>query len=269
MLTLYGLEMLFSGSNLSSSMLYAIRALVVSIRIMAEKLYYKKYGAQAHTFACSFVDKCRRNDVFGAKFVVMMVHLLEHLGPDTFIHGPLETISAFRFENTLKSIKERTRSSKNPLANITKKLKVSCTFVSKCRKTYTNKQVMSRQLPSGRYATLATPDWYLSITAKSSANAYFSTRDGIWKFNSVEMRRRDSKIIVHAYRYRRVESAYDLQYIDAAGKTCIFNSGKIGIWKVADLSTEREKIALDCIMKKYVVHDFGGILYAYAMISLS
>jgi hypothetical protein len=267
MLTLYGLEMLLGSDGvLENDILNAIRMVTVAIRIMAEVEFYRMYAPEAHGLSGAFVDYCRRDDVFGCHFVVMMIHLLEHMGPETARLGPLETISAFRFENTLKTLKDRTRSSKNPLKNITKKLKVQATFVSKASRTYASKHSMSRMLANGRYATLSTPKLYLSISPTSSANAYFSVENYICKFESVE--KRDGQFIVHAYRYLMKDSAYVVNY-RSCGADRTFRSSAVGVWKLQRLSPKLREIPVNLILKKYVVHKCDECVYAYEMISMA
>jgi hypothetical protein len=264
MLTLYGLEMMVTNSNIGNTLLQAIRLLTLALRILSCKRFYRTYASEAATFASSFVTTCRLESVFGDRFVVMMVHLLEHIGEESLRLGPLETFSTFKFENTLKTIKERTRSSKNPLANITKKLKVQATFVSKASRTYFNKNMVSQRMTSGRYGTLSTRRLYLSNRENENRfpDAHFGTSHGFYQFESVER----CGTVVHAYMYSEATHAYEVQYIKD-GRSRRFRSGNAGVWHVSKLGRKLKQIPVHDITEKYAVHNFFGKLYAYSLIS--
>ncbi|KMQ85236.1 hypothetical protein RF55_16325 [Lasius niger] len=59
--------------------------------------------------------------IFEDKFIVYNVHALCHLADECATHGPLDSFSAFQFENKLKSIKETLKSGFRPLEQVAKR----------------------------------------------------------------------------------------------------------------------------------------------------
>jgi hypothetical protein len=267
MITLYGLEMMIA-KHAGGDLLYCFRMLCTALRIMSEKQYYLKYHAVAESFCHAFVVNTRQ--IFGNRFVVMMVHLFQHVARETRRFGPLETFSAFRFENTLKTLKERTRSTKNPLHNITEKLKMRATFVSKAARCYTRKLKVSRKLGNGRFGVLSSPDIYL---ANKFQDSHFSTSDAIWEFKSVS--EGSTGVVVQAYRYMKMRSAYTIETLrekTKSGKPQLenqrFDVGLMGIFELRDLSDKWEAVPLESIRRKYVVNEFDGKFIGYPLIQL-
>lgn len=64
--------------------------------------------------------------MYGQEFLVYNVHALTHLTSDAKLHEGLDSCSAFPFENYLQHIKRLVRSPKNPVVQITNRLKESC-----------------------------------------------------------------------------------------------------------------------------------------------
>ncbi|KAE8751250.1 hypothetical protein FOCC_FOCC002078 [Frankliniella occidentalis] len=56
--------------------------------------------------------------IYGRMFVVYNVHSMSHLGEECAQHGPMDTFSAFAFENRLKSLKQSLKSGFKPLAAV-------------------------------------------------------------------------------------------------------------------------------------------------------
>ena len=59
--------------------------------------------------------------IYGKKFIVYNVHALSHLAKECALHGHLESFSAFRYENFLKSIKNLLQSGYKPLHQAVKR----------------------------------------------------------------------------------------------------------------------------------------------------
>lgn len=93
-------------------------AILISPRLIANHSQY------AHELLVYFVSKSA--ELYGQEFLVYNVHALIHLTSDAKLHEGLDSCSAFPFENYLQHIKRLVRSSKNPVVQITNRLKESC-----------------------------------------------------------------------------------------------------------------------------------------------
>lgn len=60
--------------------------------------------------------------LFGPQFIVHNVHNLIHLPDDVVNHGPLDSFSAFSFENKLQILKNLIRKSGKPLQQLVNRL---------------------------------------------------------------------------------------------------------------------------------------------------
>jgi hypothetical protein len=99
-------------------------ALTVGISILLESDSAKRAGYldYAEQLLCYFVDKCK--DHYDEIFVVYNVHNLKHITDDSRYFGcSLNDISAFPFENYLKTVKGLVRNSRNPISQVAKRLK--------------------------------------------------------------------------------------------------------------------------------------------------
>ena len=79
-----------------------------------------RYSGFAKELLCTFVKNFA--ELFGSQFVVYNVHSLIHLSEDAEIHGALDSISCFPFENHLQSLKKVVRRPSNPLSQVINRL---------------------------------------------------------------------------------------------------------------------------------------------------
>uniref|UniRef100_A0ABD2W0S5 DUF4806 domain-containing protein n=1 Tax=Trichogramma kaykai TaxID=54128 RepID=A0ABD2W0S5_9HYME len=94
---------------------------LVSTRILNSKPLVEKYHAFAREYLRLFFELTPH--VYGPGTQVMNFHNLIHVTDDVLeMKAPLSTFSAFPFENCLGKIKKLIRSSKNPLAQVTRRL---------------------------------------------------------------------------------------------------------------------------------------------------
>lgn len=69
--------------------------------------------------------------IYGPQFCVYNVHLLCHLSTDVEIHGPLDTFSAFPFENYLGKLKKLVKKPNKPLQQICRRIAEINSFIYK------------------------------------------------------------------------------------------------------------------------------------------
>ncbi|XP_059166552.1 uncharacterized protein LOC131948870 [Physella acuta] len=74
----------------------------------------------AHELLCMFVEEAK--ELYGKEFLVYNVHGLTHLAADVKNFGPLDSFSAFPFENFLGMLKKLVRKPQTPLEQVVKRL---------------------------------------------------------------------------------------------------------------------------------------------------
>lgn len=95
--------------------------IALSILLDDEERTRNSYLNYAKQLLVYFVKKCKH--LYGDNFTVYNVHGLIHLHEDVrFFNTSLNDISAFQFENYLQTLKKYVRKSRNPIAQVTKRL---------------------------------------------------------------------------------------------------------------------------------------------------
>lgn len=104
---------------------------IMSILLNSDEVR-NRYLGYARDLVMYFVKKCER--IYGTTFTVYNVHSLIHL-PDDVEHFqcPLDDVSSFPFENYLRTLKKMVRQSKNPIAQVAKRL-TELEESTKCRR---------------------------------------------------------------------------------------------------------------------------------------
>jgi len=94
--------------------------LSVAIFILASPSLYANLQDFAHTLLVSFVTHF--GELYGPEFVTYNVHGLTHLAGDVRIHGNLDLISGFQFEDYLGKLKKMIRTPHHPLAQVIRRI---------------------------------------------------------------------------------------------------------------------------------------------------
>lgn len=277
MLVLYGFEMLAQLSHFPGEALKLSRYLTMAVRIMSDPRLYETH----RQFACNLCKMFIKKSIlfFGDTFVTLAVHLFVHLPAETEKFGPLDKFSVWKFENVLAKLKKMTMSTKNPLVNITKKLRVCATLTSKSRRVVVgyNEVLFSKKHQDGRFTSITTENIYLSNEDK---DAHFSAEDGnIYKacYFTKEYSG-DAGLIVRVFakRFETKTSPYyceqTTENVPAEDESLDFdtfrhiNASELGIFGLANLSSEIFGLYFNMIDRKYVVHDFDGSLVGYPLL---
>ena len=79
------------------------RKLSLAIRILSDNEAYKTHNKIASQLLDSYLEDHEK--LFGESSMKLAIHQLSHLAQDSLRLGPLDSYSAFQFENTLKTIK--------------------------------------------------------------------------------------------------------------------------------------------------------------------
>ncbi len=117
--------LLYSGPIATKEVLPAdhfnlFMCLFVAIRILVSPNLFSSMNQYAESLLDYFVSAFPK--LYGEHFVSYNVHGLLHLASDSKKFGPLDTFSAFRFENQLGKLKRMVRSSNNQLSQIERRL---------------------------------------------------------------------------------------------------------------------------------------------------
>jgi len=79
-----------------------------------------EWNAFAHSLLCKFVKLT--SQLYSSEFLVYNVHNLIHLCNDVMRHGPLDSFSAFKYENNMQSIKRTLRAKYRPFEQIVNRI---------------------------------------------------------------------------------------------------------------------------------------------------
>ena len=90
--------------------------LFVGIYCLASPYYSSSHNHYAHQILCMFIENF--GHLYGQDMVVYNIHGLSHLAADVKKFGPLDTFSAFPFENFLGELKQKIKKPNYPLQQI-------------------------------------------------------------------------------------------------------------------------------------------------------
>lgn len=111
-LLLYTGPMIFKN-KINNNMYLHFLTLHCAIRILCCNHLLEKYLNYAKDLLHYFVKNF--SVIYGPEFITHNVHNLIHLADDCKIHGPLDTFSAFKYENFLYKLKKSVKFSRFPL----------------------------------------------------------------------------------------------------------------------------------------------------------
>ncbi|KAK5638535.1 hypothetical protein RI129_012830 [Pyrocoelia pectoralis] len=94
----------------------------VAATVLLSKRHLSNLGCDfVQTLMNKFIKYCKLT--YGLEYLVYNVHTLTHLSEEANIYGPLDTVSAFPFENYLGEMKRFIRSPNKPLEQLCQRLK--------------------------------------------------------------------------------------------------------------------------------------------------
>ncbi len=92
----------------------------VAVKILSSERFCYTFNAYAKDLLQVFVENGAR--LYGKSFITYNIHNLVHVADDVMMFGPLNSFSAYVFENKLGIIKRLLRKSEKPLEQIVKRL---------------------------------------------------------------------------------------------------------------------------------------------------
>jgi hypothetical protein len=119
-------------NNMQHNFFEHFMCLSVAINILLSTSLSQKdeYKTFAHELLIYFVQTSRR--LYGDQFLVYNVHSLIHLRREVELFGKLDNSSAFIFENFMQRLKRMVRSGRNPLVQVSQRIKEFNAFGSYC-----------------------------------------------------------------------------------------------------------------------------------------
>jgi len=245
-LLLYDGVVAFKELNENVYKLYLL--LHAGIYILASSYLLPLFLDESDEFLASFVQYSA--NVFGEHFVVYNVHSLTHLAEECRHHGPLETFSAFPYENHLKTIKETLRSGYQPLEQIAKRdsERTELNDVSVERQNneiylFENHNDPDPEEQGNQFRRICVNKVTFKVDGRDSC--FICTEGCVVVLQNIIERRRDSIVFV-GRKFLDSDNVYDYPT----------DSSRLGIMKVSRLSDEHELFPLETVFGKcWLIND--------------
>ena len=166
------------------------------VSILVSLRHIDKYGYDvAQEILNQFVIHSKK--IYGKQYSVYNIHILCHLTDDVRTYGPLDTISAFKFENFLGNLKKMIRSPSNTIQQIHRRLVEFQELSHKITICKNSNISLFMQHQNGpvidlncsyitQYKKIFYNSFEYSIYSYSCANCYFLTKNGyIFKIQNI------------------------------------------------------------------------------------
>lgn len=163
---LFYLGPVYLKSVLSKVLYRHFLLLSCGIAILASPELYLTLNDTAHSFLIKFVKTAAKH--YGSEILTYNMHSLIHLNEDVKNLGPLDTFSAFPFENYLQELKRMLSKSNQPLQQICKRILERKHISPKCHKQtsmFRNKFIKDK-LNGTNYSQITCPSYKLSDKSK-------------------------------------------------------------------------------------------------------
>lgn len=145
--------------------------LVCAIRILCDPSNYKSNNTFAKTLLHTFVKNWKK--VYGPEHVVYNVHGLTHIADDALRFGPLDSYSAFPYENHMKTVKSLVRKPEDPLPQAHRRLAEQ--YANDRKKSTETFPILKHSVPLqlplncvNRFRTIVYRDFMLSDTCPNN-----------------------------------------------------------------------------------------------------
>lgn len=213
---------------------------------LASSDFWQTHADYAHSLLCMFVTESAK--IYGPGFITYNVHGLTHLAADVKKFGPLDSYSAFPFENFLGSLKKLVRKPQFPLEQVVRRL------LEKNEHAVSERKKQSYDIPQKDHVNGPVPSEFIQCVQYSEINFkgfFFSVIDGD---NCV-------KIKNHLYLIRNILVVKNISdpviVIERFIRTCDFfeyplKSSDLNIICAYGLSGNLDTAEIGKIQKKYV-----------------
>lgn len=206
------------------------------------------------TFGCSlpqnlmniFVNHCE--ELYGLDYFVYNIHVLCHLSEEARLHGSLNNVSAFSFENYLGEIKRLIRSRRNPLQQLYRRLTemnelclTENLVVSQYSEEHANGPIpLTNSTNCKQYKMFTHKSMLYTVMSHSVKDAYLLTNDyRVMQVNNILVDPYENVCFVGQY-FSTCGSFYDNP----------FESTRLQIFTVKNLSEINTTVELDKVVAK-------------------
>ena len=223
--------------------------LSVSMYILLSPRFCRDYSDYAGELLLTFVENF--GNIYGKHNLSYNVHATVHLANEAKIHGPLDNISAFVFENYLGRLKKLIRKPHAPLQQAVRRLSERCVTVKPIPVNLLQKEHSLGPVPSQftfcqQYREYHQHDCKITLSSKDNCVLIGSSVALVRNFLQV-----NSDRFVVFQNFMHMESCYDYPV----------DSTKLEVYKVADLD-ELNVAPLNSIRRKCVVLSWAGQTFA-------
>lgn len=160
-----------------------------SISILGNPKFIEHFGTNfTKNLLHTFVAHCK--ELYGLEYFVYNIHILIHLSDDVKNFGPLDSFSAFPFENYLGQIKKLIKSPNKPLQQIYSRLvEINSAAVKGHSTLLTSAQFLNEHLQGPilnmttssciQYKKVILPHYTLTVNSYSIADSYCIISEGV------------------------------------------------------------------------------------------
>ena len=228
--------------------------LSVAMYILLSPQFCHRYSDYAGELLKTFVKNF--GDIYGKQNVSYNVHATVHLANEAKIHGPLDNISGFVFENYLGKLKKLIRKPHAPLQQVVRRLSerrlvVKPTPVDVLQKEHCMGPVLSQFTICRQYREYHQHEYTITLSCKDNCALIGSSVALVRNFLSV-----NSDMIVVYQKFSHMSSLY----------TYPVDSTEFEVYTVADLDEQLHFAPLTEIRRKCVILSHAGKMCAIPFI---
>jgi hypothetical protein len=220
----------------------------------------------------------RESTLVWKQFCTLSIHMLIHLPGECMRHGPLDSFSCWKYENTLASIKRSVHGATcQPLVTAVNRLKVAPYYISHGY-IYKPESVPGLKKPNsvGQFETIELANFVLKQNDTDcffgvKAGCRLQCRDLVYKFHVAE-REASGEVVVLGYCHVQSQNFYNVVFPDRRigheDELLTVDSSDIGIHSIGSCAHSFGLIRFrhEDIKYKYIVHKSGAYTVAYRMI---
>lgn len=217
----------------------------VAIRILCNEFYLKQHADYAQSLLEHFVESFKI--IYGADLVSHNVHGLIHLVDDAKNLGPLDSFSAFPFENFMRTLKHDLRKHEKPLQQLHRRYTEKCRvtdaqisgpeFQTKYEYRLIHRSGPILEAAETQFGALKTAHWI--VTVKEPDNCC-KVGETVVIVNNFVNNSKCNRMMVVGKRYLSTTDIYDKPCCSSVfGSVLVSNlSSNLEMWPVSEITTK-------------------------------